>query len=311
MQITPETKALLDMMYRVNAPRFHELDVPQARRSFAKLQAVLGFPSEAVASVLEVPVPRPDGSVLLARLYRPVRSHVGDVLPLVVYFHGGGWTVGDVESYDGVCRRLCNESGHAVLSVDYRLAPENPFPAAVDDAILVIDWLLSAAPASGLSFGRISLAGDSAGGNLAIVAAIHFRECAPMAVEGVAAVYPCVVINSERPSRGRFADGYVLDRGSLAWFFSRYLPDGGADDWRASPLNAARLSNLPRMLLVTAGLDPLTDDCVALRDRVLAEDGECAHLHVEGVPHGFFTLGRHFPEANHVVETIASFLRAR
>lgn len=296
------------MMYRVGAPRFHELDIHQARRSFAKLQSILGFPAEAVASVIEVPVPRSDGSVLLARLYRPVHASAERQMPLLIYFHGGGWTVGDVDSYDALCRRMCNRTRHAVLSVDYRLAPEHPFPAAVDDAILAVDWATRRASAAGFEFSGISLGGDSAGGNLAIVAAIHSRQMMDDVLARLVLVYPCVAIHSERPSRALYSEGYVLDSASLEWFFAHYLPDGGADDWRASPLNVERLPALPPMLLVTAGLDPLTDDCIAFAARVSSEGGHVVRRHVEGVPHGFFTLGKHFPEANQIVDAIASFV---
>lgn len=308
MSVTPETHALLSMMYRVNAPRFHELDVHQARRSFAKLQFALGFANEAVASVLEIPIPREDGSVLLARLCRPSQARSNDTLPLLIYFHGGGWTVGDVESYDGLCRRLCNRSGHAVLSVEYRLAPEHPFPAAVDDAVHAVQWVIGRASDVGLSFASIALAGDSAGGNLAAVAAIHLRDRVQGALRGLVLVYPCVTIASERPSRAAFSEGFVLDRASLDWFFSHYLPDGGEDHWRASPLNAETLAGLPPILMLTAGLDPLTDDCREFAGRVVSEGGRIVEVHVEGVPHGFFTLGKHFPEADSSIDAIASFL---
>lgn len=176
MPLTPQARSLLDMAYRVGAPRFHELSVAQARHSFHKLLHVFRPESPAVAAAADVPISRADASVLLARLYRPLDSRPDEVLPLLLWLHGGGWCVGDVASYDVVCRELANGSGCAVLSVDYRLAPEHPFPAAVNDARLAFDWATANAGVLGIDPARIALCGDSAGGNLAIVTALALRE---------------------------------------------------------------------------------------------------------------------------------------
>ncbi len=152
------------MAYRVGAPRFHELSVAQARHSFQKLHFAFRGEAPPVASTTEVPIARADGSALLARLYRPVDSRAEDTLPLLIWFHGGGWCVGDVASHDVLCRELANASGCAILSVDYRLAPEHPFPAGVDDARLAFDWSVAQADLLGVDPTRIALGGDSAGG---------------------------------------------------------------------------------------------------------------------------------------------------
>src|SRR5690606_35886285 len=141
MPLSKEIKSLLDMVYRVGAPRFHELSTEQARHSFQKLQFAFRPDAPAVGSTTEVPIGRPDGSVLLARFYRPVQSTPDECLPLLIYLHGGGWCVGDIDSYDVLCRELANCGRCAVLSVDYRLAPEYPFPAALEDALLSFDWV--------------------------------------------------------------------------------------------------------------------------------------------------------------------------
>lgn len=310
MPLSAQARSLLDMVYRVGAPRFHELTPAQARHSFQKLQFAFRPEAPAVASVTEVPIARRDGSALLARFYRPVEAHAQSILPLVVYYHGGGWCVGNVESYDVLCRELANGSGCAVLSVDYRLAPEHAFPAAPEDARLALEWAAAHAEVLGIDASRIALAGDSAGGNLALVTALAARatELEPCFL---ALVYPSTEILSERPSRARFGDGYFLDRESLEWFFSRYLPNGDSEDWRASPMRAASLAGLPPMLMVTAECDPLTDDCVAFIERVRSEGGAVEHLHVEGMVHGFITLGKLFPEANRTVAHIAATLRVR
>ena len=309
MPLSSQAKALLDMAYRVGAPRFHELSVDQARHSFRKLQWAFGLPSPAVAATVEVAMTRADGSTLNARLYRPLDSSGDDELPLLIYFHGGGWCVGDLESYDVLCRELANGSGCAVLSIDYRLAPENPFPAAVEDAIFSIEWAAEQASLLGIDRGRIALGGDSAGGNLSIVGALLARERASVTIRFMFLVYPSTEIASDRPSRQLFDQGYLLDRESLEWFYGHYLPAGDGEDWRASPMRAPSLAGLPPILLVTAECDPLADDCVAFAERVRAEGGEIEHVAVDGVVHGFITLGQFFPEATYAVDRIAAELR--
>ncbi|ATE62549.1 alpha/beta hydrolase [Thauera sinica] len=311
MPLTPEARSLLDMAYRVGAPRFHDLTVDQARRSFEKLQFAFRGEAPPVASTTEVPIPRPDGSALLARLYRPLESHAGDALPLAIWFHGGGWCVGDVASYDVTCRELCNQSGCAVLSVDYRLAPEHPFPAAIHDARLAFDWCKGQAPSLGIDPARIALGGDSAGGNLAIVTSIALRDEGLRLPRFLLLVYPSTEIVSGRPSRERFAEGYFLDRGTLAWFFGHYLPDGNTEDWRVSPMRAASLAGLPPMLLLGAEFDPLVDDCTAFASRVRAEGGEVDYEVAAGMIHGYLTLGKCFPEARASVSRAARALRER
>lgn len=308
MPLSPETRSLLDMAYRVGAPRFHELSPAQARHSFHKLQFAFRPEAPAVAAVAEVPIPRRDGSALLSRLYRPLSSHHDDVLPLLIFHHGGGWCVGDVPSYDVLCRELANGSGCAVLSVEYRLAPEHPFPAATEDARLAFDWCADNAALLGIDAARIALGGDSAGGNLAIVTALALRH-EDRQPAFLMLVYPSTEIISTRPSRTLYSAGYFLDRETLQWFFERYLPEGNTEDWRASPMRAGSLAGLPPMLLIAAEFDPLVDDCAAFAQRVAQEGGVVDYQLVEGVVHGFFTLGKAIPEAGRAVALAAAALR--
>lgn len=309
MSLDPQARALLDMVYRVGAPRFHELSVAQARHSMEKLLFAFRPEAPAVASVTEVPIPRPHGGVLMARYYRPRSAEADDRLPLLIYYHGGGWCIGDVPSYDVLCRELANVSCCAVLSVDYRLAPEHPFPAGVEDALLAVDWAADNADLLEVDPDRFALGGDSAGGNLAIVTAIQARDRGFPALSHLMLVYPSTEMVSARPSRERYADGYFLDRETLRWFYERYLPDGQTDDWRASPMRAASLAGLPPMFLVTAGCDPLTDDCLAFAARVREEGGEVEHHPVPGMVHGFLTLGKLFPQAGETVRGAALAVR--
>ncbi|MEZ5626404.1 MAG: alpha/beta hydrolase [Rhodocyclaceae bacterium] len=309
MALDPKARGLLDMVYRVGAPRFHELDVAQARRASEKLMFAFRPDAPPVASVTEVPMPRIDGSALMARLYRPLQAASGQVLPLLVFYHGGGWCVGDVPSYDVVCRELANGAGCAVLSVEYRLAPEHPFPAAYDDALRAPTWAIEHADLLEIDPDRVALGGDSAGGNLLLAVALAWRTRTGLpALRYLAAIYPCTEIHSTRPSRETYGDGYFLDRESLRWFFERYLPNGESEDWRASPMRADSLAGLPPMTLVTAGCDPLTDDCLAFAERMVSEGGVVRHHAYDGMVHGFFTLGGYFPQANAAVAQVAADL---
>lgn len=308
MPLTSEARSLLDMAYRVGAPRFHELSVEQARHSFQKLQFAFRPDPPAVGSTTEVPMARADGSALLARLYRPLAAHPDAVLPLLIYFHGGGWCVGDVPSYDSLCRSFANEAHCAVLSVEYRLAPEHPFPAAVDDARFAFEWVLEQADLLGIDAARIALGGDSAGGNLSIVTALSLRAAAARP-RFLLLIYPSTEILSARASRERYADGFFLDRETLQWFFERYLPGGDTEDWRASPMRAESLRDLPPMLLISAEFDPLVDDCAAFAARVRAEGGNIAYVEMAGMVHGFLTLGKTFPQAGEAIALAAAALR--
>ena len=313
MALDPKAQAMLDMVYRVGAPRFHELGVHQARRSFEKLQFALRPDLPAVASVTDVPIPgvhARDG-VIMARLYRPLDAAPDAILPVTFYFHGGGWCVGDIPSYDALCRELTNLGGCAVLSVDYRLAPEHPFPGAVEDAQQAVAWTLANAALIGIDPARFALAGDSAGGTLSAVTALQMRnDGAPQAALQLL-IYPCTDILSQRPSRRTYANGYFLDTDSLAWFFEKYLPNQADwSDWRASPLLAGRFDRLPPAAFIVAGCDPLTDDCKAYAE-ALGNAGVPVTVHeFDGMVHGFITLGKMFPQAVTAVEKAGSALRA-
>jgi len=312
MTLDPNAKSLLDMVYRVGAPRFHQLDEGQARRSMIKLQNAFQPDLPAVASVLEVPIGRPERGqgVLLARAYRPLHVAPAAALPVLVYLHGGGWCIGSVETHDVLCRELCNASGALVFSVDYRLAPEHPFPAAVDDAALAYRWLLDHAGEIGGDAGRVAIGGDSAGGNLALVTTIRALKEGFRPPRLQCLVYPCVDIYADTPSRKRFAQGYFLDEETLEWFFTRYLPHpGDALDWRASPILADEaLAGLPPLCLINAECDPLVDEGRALAQHLAGLGIEVEHHVHAGMVHGFITLGKLFPQAGQAVRQIASSL---
>jgi acetyl esterase len=295
--LDPQAKALMDIVARAAAPAFHTLDVAKAREETRKLHAYFSDEAPAVASVREMAVPN-QGGTIPARFYRPLGSTARSTLPLLVFFHGGGWTVGDLDSYDPLCRKLANEAQCGVLSVDYRLAPEHPFPAAVDDAYAATAWASEHARELRVDAARIAVGGDSAGGNLAAVTAILARDRGAPALVFQLLVYPATDQGSERPSWQQFGRGYLLELESIRYFQMKYLRHArDYHDWRASPLLRSDLEGLPPALVITAGFDPLLDDCVAYSQRLRAAGVEVEYRCFDGMIHGFLTLGKMFTAA--------------
>ena len=259
--LAAQTQLMLALLQRRGEPALETLGPTQARRARSELAAIYAGKPEAVASVTDLELdthPR-----LRARHYAPSEpSELGAPQPLLVFFHGGGFLFGDLGTHDGVCRLLCRHSGAHVLAVDYRLAPEHPFPAAVEDARGALGWAFANAAALGADARRIGVVGDSAGGNLAAVAAqLAARDGGPAPVAQIL-IYPVTDFTTRRRSRELFGEGFLLTDSEMDWFEANYLPSPSeqAGDPRASPLLAADLSGLAPALVVTAGFDPLRDE---------------------------------------------------
>lgn len=303
MPVDPQLQPLLDLLANSGAPSITDLEADAARALMAAM------PSMARVVEIDAIADRTiaaDGHDIPIRVYTPPGE---GPFPILVWFHGGGWVLGSIEQSDPVARALCKGAGCVTVSVEYRLAPEHPFPAAPEDMRLAFDWSVDNADLLGIDPARIALAGDSAGGNLAIVTALALRA-AEVKPAFLLLIYPSTEIRSARPSRERYAEGFFLDRESLQWFFERYLPGVDTEDWRASPMRAASLAGLPPMQVICAECDPLVDDCLAFVERVRSEGGEVALRVFEGVVHGFYTLGKLIPEAREAVALSAAALRS-
>jgi acetyl esterase len=300
--LDPQARALLDLMIERQVPPTHTLGAEQARRMYLERR---GFTQPDPLPLHEVRELRADGRIPL-RLYRPAPGR----LPLLVYFHGGGWTIGDLDTHDVVCRQLAHSSGCAVLSVDYRLGPEHAFPAAVDDCVAATRWARREAAALGIDRGRIAVGGDSAGGNLAAVVAIVLRD-AGEAVAFQLLVYPATDMRALAPSHTTNGQGYLLTADSVAYYRGHYMPDPTTwSDWRASPLLAADLARLPPALVLTAGFDPLRDEGRQYADALSAAGNRAQYVCFERQIHGFVTMGRVIDEANTALALCAAALRA-
>ena len=289
--LDPQARALIDLMVARQVPPTHTL-LPDSARSLYRDRRAFTQPDPApVAEVREL-----RAGTMAMRLYRPSLS---PGQPVLVYYHGGGWVIGDLETHDVVCRQLCVDGQCAVLSVDYRLAPEHVFPAAVDDAHAAVRWVRAHGTELGLDPTRLALGGDSAGGNLAAVTALSMRQAGEAAARLQLLIYPATDMRAVAPSHTHNGQGYVLTADTIAYFRGHYVPDAGAwNDWRVSPLLASDLSHLPPAFVLTAGFDPLRDEGRQFADALSAAGVATQYVCFERQIHGFITMGRVIDEAN-------------
>lgn len=277
----------------------YELSLAEARAAdLADIQASTGEP-ESVYSVEEL-----SANGIPLRLYRPSAA---DELPVLVYFFGGGWVLGQIETCDALCRTLTNLAGCACIAVGYRLAPEHKFPAAVDDCAAALRWISASARALGLDPGRIAVGGDSAGGNLAAVTAQNVPDV-PLTAQVL--IYPNTRFAAGTESLRDMDDPALFNRRSVDWYWSHYLnsPADGADP-RVSPLLAEDLTGLPDALVITAEYDPLRDEGEQYADRLAAAGVAVERRRYDGVPHGFVTMSGVLDEAGQALQQAAEFLR--
>ncbi|MBU6498342.1 MAG: alpha/beta hydrolase [Rhodospirillales bacterium] len=304
MILDPDAQRLLDMIRESGRPPYDTLSTEQARELYRASRAVLQPEAPAIGEVRDLAIP---GLVPL-RLYRG-RGAAG-ACPLLIYFHGGGWVLGDLDSHDGACRRIANDSACLVISVDYRLAPEHRFPLAVEDCAAATRWIMDQAAAFGADPARIAVGGDSAGGNLAAVMALMARDGALPAIGFQLLIYPAVDMSATQPSYERIVSGYPLTAGTMRWFRDQYLNNAAErNDWRASPLRAASLAGTAPAFVITAGHDPLCDEGVAYAERLEQEGVHVAHLHLADQIHGFLTMGRVIRAADLALDAINAALR--
>lgn len=269
-RLDPDTNVGLKIMAKLPGGEFDQMAVPDARRALAAQSWMFAGPPIAVRETREVSIDGPGGAIP-ARLYLPERSaYASGPVPLLIYFHGGGWVLGDINTHDYGCRYLCANAGVAVLNVDYRLAPEHRFPAAAEDAVAAFRWAHEHAGELGIDPERIAVGGDSAGGNLAaVVAQVTKREGGPMPAFQLLGV-PVTQIGAPTRSRDLFATGYFLTKANMIWYEDHYLGDGDRTDVRASPLLADDLDGLPPAYVVVAGFDPLRDEGIAYAEKMRA-----------------------------------------
>jgi acetyl esterase len=307
MALDPDAARVLEMVRASGRPPYETLSPAEARALFLAGREVLALDPAPVAVIRDIA--GPDG--LPVRLYRGAGTDAVAMLPALVYFHGGGWVIGDLDSHDSVCRHLANAARCSVVSVDHRLAPEHKFPAAVEDCFAATSWVAAEAAALVVDRDRIAVGGDSAGGNLAAVVSLLARDRGAPRLRYQVLAYPAVEASMPHPSIARFAEGFLLTRATMQWFYDCYLR-GAADveDWRASPLRAADLRGVPPALVLTAGFDPLCDEGEAYARRLRDYGVAVNHRHYPDQIHGFLSAGKIIRAAVPALDEIARALRA-
>lgn len=287
MPLDPQARAFLDRLVSLGAPELHTLSPKDARKAFDMLAQLSGLKPEAVARVEDRLIPGPLGQIPV-RLYTPQGQAP---FPLLIFFHGGGFVIGSIELYDEFCRALANGAGCIVMSVDYRLAPEHKFPAAVEDCYAATKWLAANARAIGGDSVRIAVGGDSAGGNLAAVVALMARDRGTVPIVLQLLMYPATDLAHDTLSAQENAKGYFLTRDEMIWFRSLYLSsDADQDNPYASPLRAQNLRRLPPALVITAEYDPLRDEGEAYAARLREAGVTTICTRYDGMIHVFLSL---------------------
>ena len=306
MALLPEIRALLDRQAASGRPTLHRQSVAQARAFHVQDAPALNGPPAAVAAVADRTVPGPAGE-LPVRVYTPEGE---PPFPIVVFFHGGGWVVGTLDTYDPLCRALAAATPAVVVSVDYRLAPEHRWPAAVEDAYAATLWASRNAAELGGAQHRLAVAGDSIGGNLAAVVALGARDRGGPQVAFQLLIHPVLDAAGDTASWREHADGYHLTADGMRWYWDHYLggADGSAPD--ASPARAAFLGGLPPALVIVASHDILRDEGEAYAARLADAGVKATAIRVPGVVHGFFRWRAVTPAADQALQQAAAALRS-
>jgi len=306
--LDPDAVAVYKAFQEAGRPAYETLTPPEAREYYMQARLLANPEPPELLSAESLAIPAPHGRIP-ARIYTPKKLRKADGLaPGLVFFHGGGWVIGNLETHDVVCRKLAHEGEMIVMSVDYRLAPEHRFPAAVEDAVTATKWVAANAKGLGIDASRLVVGGDSAGGNLAAVVSLHARENGPK-LAGQLLVYPATDFSRKHPSHSEPETSILLTHTVVTWFMNNYLGDADINDWRASPARARTLADLPPAYVLTAGADPLRDEGDEYAARLKEAGVAVTYRHFPGQFHGFFTMGKLLNQANIAVGEIATWLK--
>jgi len=310
--LDPQAQALMQLMVEKGVPPVNTLTAVQARESYRSRRAFTQPDAPEVYQVADQVI-QSNGVNVPVRVYHPHTAQTQKSLPALVYIHGGGWTIGDLDTHDVLCRSLCLQAGVVVVSVDYRMGPEHKFPAAYDDTVAAFNWTVANASALGVDANRIAIGGDSAGGNLSAAACIGLRDQKGLSVQPAfqLLIYPATIMWQDTPSYHANGQGYMLTKDSIAYYTDNYLRNrDDAKDWRASPQWASTHAGLPPAFVMTAGFDPLRDEGLMYADALSKAGVSCQYICFERQIHGFITMGRVMQEANTAVSLCAQVLKA-
>lgn len=301
--VHPDITALMQLA----GPALGSLPPAEARRGYSASRRALQLPFDPMAAIENITIPGPGGPLAL-RLFRG--APLGQPLPCLLYLHGGGWVLGDLDSHEGICRRIAAMAGCCVIAVDYRLAPEHPFPAALDDAVAALQWTAAQADKLGIDIRKIAVGGDSAGGNLAAVLALMGRDGSVPRSSYQMLFYPATDLRMASESYERVIDGMPLTANSMRYFIDHYIPNhADRRDWRASPLLAGNLEGTPPALVLTCGHDPLCTDGQLYAARLEREGVAVTAVHLSDQAHGILNMSKAVGAAAGVLDFAAILLR--
>jgi acetyl esterase len=301
--VREDVKQLLGMMAAVEGPQMHEVDPATARAMYVQMGSIAERPLPADVALADLSIPGPAGAIR-ARSYRPANASADGTT--IVFYHGGGWVIGDLETHNSLAAEIAHLTGFNTIAVDYRLAPETPWPGAVHDALAAARWVAGSPAALGFKVSRLIFAGDSAGGNLSAIAARTLRKETPVAAQWL--IYPGVDMTNAEGSMQEFAEGYLLTAAGMAWFGEQYRADVNHPD--ASPILSDDWADLPPALVFTCGLDPLRDQGRAYAGKLIAAGNRVIFREAAGQVHGSAQLRGAIPSAQADLEGQAADLKA-
>lgn len=307
MTLDPQAKALLERISAASAPLYESLPAPAARALYETSAQILCGELAELHSIDKITIPGPAGDIP-ALHYRPTAE---EGLPILVFYHGGGYVIGSPQSHDVVCRELALQANCVVVSIDYRLAPEHKFPAAVDDAWAALEWVANHGEELHGDSSRLAVAGDSAGGNLAAVVSLMARDAKAPALAFQLLIYPGTDLVCSYPSHDAFGNDYLLTKNLIDWFMNHYFVEGeDRSQWLASPMNADSHAGLPPAFVLSAGFDPLQDEEAAYVAKLQQAGVNVEHSHYEGMIHGFITMPGVLQESRNAIRECAEKLKA-
>jgi len=309
--LDPDAAAIFQAFQDAGRPAYETLPPSEAREYYRAARPIVNPDPPALESSKPLSISAPHGAIR-ARIYTPkaLRKNNG-LAPCLVFFHGGGWVIGDLDTHDVVCQKLAHEGELIVISVDYRLAPEHKFPAAADDAITATKWVADNARQFGIDAAHLLVGGDSAGGNLAAVVALAARDGGGPKLAGQVLVYPATDFAMKHPSHSEPETSILLTDSVIKWFCNHYLSSAAdIENWKASPARAKTLAGLPPAYVLTAGADPLRDEGAEYAARLKEAGVPVTYRHFPGQFHGFFTMGKLLQQANVAVTEIAGWMKA-
>jgi len=299
-QLDPQARALIDKAIEAGNPEMYDLEPAEARTLFVELSRGVAPEKLEVAEVSDRHIKGPNGGIRV-RVYSPMNESAS--LPALVYFHGGGWVIGDLETHDAVCRWLSVRAQCVVVSVDYRMGPEHKFPAAVEDCVAATKWVLSGRDLANVDPRAVAVGGDSAGANLAAVVTHELKDSSSTPLSFQLLIYPATDLTRAEASQKDLAKGYRLTGVLMDWFINHYLNRAEERiDPRASPLFANNFSNLPPALVITAGFDPLRDEGLRYNEKLEAAGVATHYRCYDGMIHGFMSMGGWLDKGNEALD---------